>query len=179
MENLTLKRPAVSQSRKAKAQANIKRSDWRPACTKGTFLPRSVLCAGGDAPQCLCEAWIQLKQCVLRGGCASGKLPFSLFWSEKNYRFGRLWQQLITTNIYDLARWWPLVAIVNYSSKGGSQTRNKGDKNSIWRRLRINDWLKQAQDFRSGDSCSCPVDCQQSVSKLTSPAYITEVTYIM
>lgn len=79
MENLTLKRPAVSQSRKAKAQANIKRSDWRPACTKGTFLPRSVLCAGGDAPQCLCEAWIQLKQCVLRGGCASGKLPFSLF----------------------------------------------------------------------------------------------------
>lgn len=72
------------------------------------------------------------------------------------------------------------MAIVNYRSKGGSQAKyNKGDKNSVWRRLRTNDWLKQAQDFRSGDSCSCPVDCQQSVSKVTSPAYITEVTYIM
>lgn len=69
---------SLTKSRRQTA-ANIKRSDWRSAQTKGTFLPRSVLCVFRGALQCLSEARLTLKQCMLTGGCATGNVPWTIF----------------------------------------------------------------------------------------------------
>lgn len=60
---------------------------------------------------------------------------------KKNNCFRRLWQQLTTTSFYNLVRWWPLVAIVNYSSKGGSRAKYDKEQQKQHREEGEDEWL--------------------------------------